>query len=233
MLNTANLSKYLTPRKINELDIVLYKDRDYWLEMVPFMQKNIKFLPTEIWEIIMIIVMHLEKRDDINYFNFIYSEYNRTPIFGMTLRNRKIRIPNIYGRLINEGVYVINIAEKLSKEKNQKVKTKNLKQLSKLFLNYIIKWFHWVSESKFYKLKRTLELKCIDLLEQCDRQNITNEKIILNFRMAKYFTQTYYPNVIVNQITHFDYDFETFVFAFLFLKTLRDLFEVPWVIRLI
>ena len=228
MFNTANISKHLTPTKINELDLVLYYNKNYWLYRIPFLQETVKILPTEIWEIILIKVMHLEKRGDICYLNYIYSEENRKPMFGMTLRNRQIRIPNLHGRLMNDSNYVIDNGNIYSKEISEKLKEKLLISFSKLFLNYIIKWFHWISESKFYNLKKSLELKTKDLFEQCHTRNISNPKIVSNFRLANYFTQTYYPNVMFNKRTHFDYDFETFIF---YNKYYRNVYEKSIMLR--
>jgi len=209
-----------------------YKDRIPKLQELAY---NLPFIPVEIWCVILEYLMYIEKKDKKQYDRWLYSDYSKTPMPGIKLRTRQLYLPNIYGIAMNEGYNIINCAERSLNHSGIK-KKKIIENLSKYFLNYIIKWFHWLNivayhegypweEQLIFKYCHfiyTLKLKSNYFMdnEQTDKYTVTAYR---NFYCAQYFINTYYPastkktsHTFFRQddadLSYKDIDFEYYIF---------------------
>ena len=171
-------------RKTNEFHnpfyIKFFEDR---IPQLKELAKQFSYIPDEIWSIILTFQMYLEKKDAKEHDDWLYSEYSKTPMLGMKLRTRQLYLPNIYGIVMNEGLNIVKSGERVLWcvwKKKDIEKKRIIENLSKYFLNYIVRWFHWLNkvtegcneygyrESKFDHLIYTLKLKSKYFLEEVD-----------------------------------------------------------------
>ena len=194
-------------------------------EIIPKLQEwtsRFPYIPDEIWLVILTFQMYLEKNEAEQHHDWLYSEYSKTSMIGMKLRSRQLYLPNIYGIVLNEGLNIINCGER-AKGKNNVDKKRIIENLSKYFLNYIVKWFHWLNKvsetdttvgyriARFNHLIYTLKLKSKYFMEEVTYSKYT-EKTYKNFYYAEYFINTYYINYQWDCLTYKDIDFEKFIF---------------------
>ena len=181
---------------------------------------HLPHIPHEIWCVILKFQMYLEDEDAGNYHNWLYSDYSLTMKVGMELRSRQLYLPNICGIVMNEGINIVKCGERVLKEKNNQKKIA-IETLSKYFLNFIIRWYHWLLESTKYTINTSkvkfqhfiyqLNIKTKYFMKKEHYYKYTkNAK--LNFYYADYFVNEYYPNYMWNCITYRDIDFEKFIF---------------------
>lgn len=193
----------------NSFNKYFYRDNILKLQN---MLTHLPYIPIELWDVIFKFQYYLEDKDEFNNDSWLYSEYSKTPMLGMNLRTRQLYLPNIYGIILNQGLNIINISERAKKNiHNKNTITLNL---SKEFLNYITRWFHWlnkVSQERFDNLIDVLKVKSKQFLEEVDNSGYQRE-IYENFYYADYFINTYYENYKSQSLTYRDFDFEIFIF---------------------
>lgn len=197
----------------------------FYEKKIPKLQEwtsRFPYIPYEIWLVILTFQMYLEKNEAEQHHDWLYTEYSKTSMIGMKLRTRQLYLPNIYGIVLNEGLNIINCGVR-AQGKNNVEKKRIIENLSKYFLNYIVRWFHWLNKvsetdttvgyriARYNHLIYTLKLKSKYFMEQMNNSKYT-EKTYKNFYCAEYFVNTYYPNYQWDSLTHKDIDFEIFIF---------------------
>lgn len=222
------------PRYPSYKDITIHKTNDFYTtslkcyeERIPKLQVlacNLPYIPDEIWCVILVYLMYIEKKDKRQYNYWLYSDYSKIPIPGIKLRTRQLFLPNISGIVMNEGYNIINCAEQ-SLIQSGKKKKYTIENLSKKFLKYIIRWFHWLYEVayseddnwlhplklKYNHLLYTLKLKSIYFVNNEQTHGYT-ETTYKNFYCVNYYINTYYVNYQWNILTYKDIDFQKYIF---------------------
>lgn len=209
-------------RKTNNMDEaflkIVYEKRIPELRVIT---KNFPELPYELWCIILNIQLELEKRDSEQYNDWLYSSYSLIVKPGIKLRSRQLYLPNICGIVMNEGLRIIKCGERCLESSGSK-KKKIIENLSKYFIKFIVKWYHWLNEITSYhsnnrvatSLKHfiyQLEIKSKYFVNEVEKEKY-NENAYTNFYSASYFIHTYYKNYQWNMLTYKDIDFETYIF---------------------
>lgn len=205
-------------RKTNNFDELFLKTfYEKRISELRIITQNLPNIPDEIWCIILSFQLHLEKRDSEHYNDWLYSSYSMMIKPGMKIRTRQLYLPNICGIVMNEGLNIIKCAER-SLTKNGNIKKKIIENLSNSFLNFIIRWYHWLNETtkywlcyRFNHFIYQLQLKSKYFMEEVEHEKYT-KIAYLNFYCANYFINTYYINYQWSMLTYKDIDFETFIF---------------------
>ena len=209
-------------RKTNNFDEVFFKN--VYEERIPKLReitKNLPNIPDEIWCIILYFMMHLEKFDNEEYNDWLYSSYSLAIKPGMKLRSRQLYLPNICGIILNEIQNFVKCAERTLSVKGIKKKI-IIENISEKFINCIVKWYWWLNKAndynsynntanKFSHLIYELQLKSKYFLEEVDREKYT-KKAYSNFYSAHYFIHTYYKNEQFDMLSYKDIDFEIYIF---------------------
>lgn len=208
-------------RKTNNFDeIFLIKIYEERISKLKNITKKLPVLPDEIWCVILHFQLHLEKVDSEQYNDWLYSSYSLTVKPGIKLRSRQLYLPNICGIVMNEGVRIIKCGERCLTSHGSKRK-KIVEHLSKYFIKFIAKWYHWLNEmcvhhnnrlgTNFRHFIYQLELKSKYLMDKVDKHRYT-EIAYINFYNAFYFIHNYYKNYQWGALTHKDIDFEKYIF---------------------
>ena len=234
--------KHLTIRKLNDFNAARLLCPCHWLDRAPKIQKIFRemgytFLPIEMWEMILTSLMYLEKRENSDYHRWLYSDWNRESFEGMTLRSRKLYLPNtIMGIVVNEGIYITNFepcaySPYWEPVVNEGIYITNLErcayspyweppgkkndEFSQKYLKYIIRWYHWLVESSVFNasiwhLVLTIQQKTNELFEAFSRY--PDSDTYNNFMIACNYINVYYPNFEDDCMNYHDIEFETFIF---------------------
>ena len=204
--------------RLNDFYGPFYKN--HYEKRIPSLKKITKglpIIPDEIWCIILEFLLHIEKNDKDNYYDWLYSPYSIKSMKGMKLRSRQLYLPNILGIVLNEGINIINCAERCLNHTGFKKKIL-IENLSIYFIKYVVKWYHWINELVKYNKKTSfqhfiyeLQRKTKYFMNEVDTKLYT-ETAYKNFYYLDYFINTYYPNYQFDCLTYKDIDFETFIF---------------------
>ena len=205
--------KHLQITRLNGFsDSFCLRKRELRISYFKNLTKHLPFIPDEIWSLIMEFQIYLEEMDENDYNSWLYSEYSKKQMKGMKLRNRTLYIPNIYGIIMNEGESIVKCGERAlckDKKKNKII----IENLSSYFLQFIVKWFHWMNNNgcKFYSFIYHLRIKSNYFMRYEHHDKFTN-KAYSNFYCAQYYMNIYYPNYTWGLMTYKDFDFETYIF---------------------
>lgn len=212
---------HINIRKTNNFHEVFFKN--VYEERIPKIReitKNLLNIPDEIWCIILHFMMHLEKFDNEEYNDWLYSSYSLDVKRGMNLRSRQLYLPNIYGIILNEiqNFNIFTERSLLAKGIKKKIIIENA---SEKFINFIVRWYWWLNKvincvshddaTKFQHLIYSLQLKSKYFIEKVDREKYT-KKAYSNFYYAHYFIHTYYKNEQLDMLSYKDIDFEIYIF---------------------
>ena len=183
------------------------------------LSKHLPYLPDEIWSFILRIQMYLEKKEYTDYKLWLYSDYSKKTIKGMKLRNRQLYLPTILGIVLNEGFKIVEMAKENMIEKNEKKIEKFAEHISKKFLLYIIRWFHWLNTMNYCKngtnwLNRYAHLIYELKLKSHYFIGVTNlkQETMNNFKDANYYINNYYPNWSSGMLNYQEKEFENYIF---------------------
>ena len=183
------------------------------------LSKHLPYLPDEIWSFILIIQMYLEKKEYTDYKLWLYSDYSKKTIKGMKLRNRQLYLPTILGIVLNEGFKIVEMAKENMIEKNEKKIEKFAEHISKKFLLYIIRWFHWLNTMNYCKngtnwLNRYAHLIYELKLKSDYFIGVTNlkQETMINFQDAHYYINYYYPSKTWDWLNYNEQEFECYIF---------------------
>tara|TARA_Y100001980_G_C14498236_1_gene274479 strand:- start:310 stop:1092 length:783 start_codon:yes stop_codon:yes gene_type:complete len=207
--------KILSIQNTNNFNVPIFCQKT-WEKRINKLKRifhNYTHLPDEIWCIILKFQMYMECCDKKQYYDWLYSDYSsKKTISGMVLRSRKLYMPNIVGIVLNEGTRIVKSVERATAAKKRD-KKRMIENISKEFLNYIVKWFHWMNNcSGMNHLVYALKIKSVDFMDTEHYVNYTH-KAYVNFYCAEYYINVYYQNYLWGTMSYKDIDFEYYIFS--------------------